>query len=532
MDKNTIIKDIESGRTALGIEFGSTRIKAVLIGSDHSPIASGGHDWENKLENGIWTYSLDSVWTGLRDAYAKMAEEVKSLYGVELTKIGALGFSAMMHGYIVFDKDGNQLVPFRTWRNAITEEAADRLTKLFNFNIPQRWTIAHLYQAILNREEHIGKISFVTTLAGYVHWMLTGKKVLGVGEASGVFPIDSNTCDYDQDMVDAFDGLLKVNDLPFSLRDVIPAVLNAGDDAGCLTEEGAKLLDPTGKLEAGIPMAPPEGDAGTGMTATNSVAPRTGNVSAGTSIFAMAVLEKALKGVYTEIDMVTTPTGAPVAMVHCNNCCTDLDNWVRLFGQVLNVMGVEYSTPKLYDALYFEAEKGLKDCGGILSYNYISGETITDVSEGRPLVTRKADTKLTLPEFMRAQVYATMATLKIGMDILFEKENVELDMLLGHGGLFKTERVGQSMMAAAMNTPVTVMSTAGEGGAWGMALLAAYSVEKCGRETLEEFLRSKVFDKYEGNTITPDPADVAGFNAYMEVYKKGVAIEKSAVEHF
>lgn len=532
MDKNLIIQDIESGKTALGIEFGSTRIKAVLIGSDHSPIASGGHDWENKLENGIWTYSLDDVWAGLQDAYAKMAKDVSEKYSVTLTRVGSLGFSAMMHGYIVFDKDGNQLVPFRTWRNAITEEAADRLTKLFNFNIPQRWTIAHLYQAILNGEEHVKNIDFVTTLAGYVHWKLTGKKVLGVGEASGVFPIDSAKCDYDQNMVDAFDGLLKVNDLPFSLRDVIPSVLNAGEDAGVLTAEGAKLLDPTGTLCANIPMAPPEGDAGTGMVATNSVAPRTGNVSAGTSIFAMAVLERALKGVYTEIDMVTTPTGAPVAMVHCNNCCTDLDNWVRLFGQVLTAMGVEYSTPKLYDTLYFEAEKGLKDCGGILSYNYISGETITDVAEGRPLVTRKADAKLTLPEFMRAQVYATMATLKIGMDILFEKENVELDMLLGHGGLFKTERVGQSLMAAAMNTPVTVMSTAGEGGAWGMALLAAYTVNREDNETLEEYLQTRVFDKYEGSTIAPDPEDVKGFGEYMKAYKKGVAIEKCAVENF
>ncbi len=532
MDKNLIIQDIENARTALGIEFGSTRIKAVLVGSDHSPIASGGHDWENKLENGIWTYSLDSVWEGLQDAYAKMAKDVEEKYGVKIKEIGSLGFSAMMHGYIVFDKDDNQLVPFRTWRNAITEEAASRLTKLFNFNIPQRWTIAHLYQAILNGEEHVKDIAFVTTLAGYVHWKLTGKKVLGVGEASGVFPIDSEKCDYDEKMVEAFDSLLKVNNLPFSLRDVIPTVLNAGEDAGVLSEEGAKLLDPTGTLCAGVIMAPPEGDAGTGMVATNSVAPRTGNVSAGTSIFAMAVLEKALKGVYTEIDMVTTPTGAPVAMVHCNNCCTDLDNWVRLFGQVLTAMGVEYSTPRLYDTLYFEAEKGAKDCGGILSYNYISGETITDVSEGRPLVTRKADVKLTLPEFMRAQVYATMATLKVGMDILFEKENVKLDMLLGHGGLFKTERVGQSLMAAAMNTPVTVMSTAGEGGAWGMALLASYCVNKEDNETLEEYLNTRVFDKYEGSTIAPDPEDVKGFNDYMVTYKKGVAIEKCAVENF
>lgn len=532
MDIMKIKSDIRDGRTALGIEFGSTRIKAVLVGSDYSPIASGAHDWENKLVDGVWTYDLSSVWEGVQDAYKKLCDDVSASYDMTLTRVGSIGFSAMMHGYLVFDKDGAQLAEFRTWRNTMTADAADKLTKLFGFNIPQRWSIAHLYQAILNNEPHVSSISFLTTLAGYVHWKLTGRKVLGVGEASGVFPIDSDTINYDKSMSDKFDVLLNERSLPYTLGDILPKVLNAGEDAGVLTEEGALLLDPSGNLEAGCPLAPPEGDAGTGMVATNSVAPRTGNVSAGTSIFAMIVLEKMIKGVYTEIDMVTTPTGKPVAMVHCNNCCSDLDNWVGLFKDVITAVGAKVSTPALYDALYFAAEKGAPDCGGLLSYNNLSGEPVAGLEAGRPLFVRKPDAKSTLPNFMRAQLYATMATLKIGMDILFEKENVKIDKLLGHGGLFKTERVGQQLMANAMNAPVTVMSTAGEGGAWGMALLAAYLVDKSEGETLEGFLEEKVFGQNSGSTLSPVPEGVKGFNDYMTSYREGLAIEKAAAEMF
>lgn len=530
MDISQIKDDIKNARTALGVELGSTRIKAVLIGSGHSPIASGSHAWENKLLDGVWTYDLADVWAGIQDAYKKLYEDVETTYGLLLTRVGSIGFSAMMHGYLVFDKDFNQLAEFRTWRNTMTAEAADKLTKLFNFNIPQRWSIAHLCQAILNKESHVADISFLTTLAGYVHYCLTGRKVLGVGEAAGVFPIDSNTSAYDAEMVKKFDAFLAGEKLPYTLSDIFPAVLSAGDDAGSLTPEGARLIDPSGNLESGIPLAPPEGDAGTGMAATNSVAPRTGNVSAGTSIFAMVVLENALKGVYPEIDMVTTPTGKPVAMVHCNNCCSDLDSWISLFREVLDSVGKSVPTPELYDAFYFAALKGDKDCGGLLSYNYLSGEPITNLSEGRPLFTRLPDSKLSLPNFARSVLYSTMATLRIGMDILFERENVKVDTLMGHGGLFKTEGVGQKLMAGAMNAPVTVMSTAGEGGAWGMALLAAYLVEKNPGETLESFLAERVFANNDGTTLAPDKDDVAGFNAYIARYKNGLAVERAAVE--
>lgn len=531
MDINRIKTEIKEGKTNLGIEFGSTRIKAILIGSDHSPIASGSHSWENKLEGGIWTYSLDDVRAGLQDAYKKLCEDVEDTYSLSLTTLGSIGFSAMMHGYLAFDKNDKLLVPFRTWRNTVTGEAAEMLTKLFGFNIPQRWSIAHLCQAILNGEEHVKDISYITTLAGYVHLKLTGRNVLGVGDASGMFPINSSVCGYDEEMAAKFDAFLAERGLPYKLKDILPAPLSAGEDAGFLTKEGALLLDPSGNLNPGCPIAPPEGDAGTGMTATNSVAPKTGNVSAGTSIFAMAVLEKPLAGVYPEIDMVTTPTGKPVAMVHCNNCCSDLDSWVSLFRQLLDVLGKSIPTPDLYDALYFEAAKGEPDCGGMLAYNNFSGEPVTGLDEGRPLFTRLPDAKLTLQNFMRSQLYATMASLKIGMDILFDKEHVTLDTLLGHGGLFKTEGVGQQLMANAMNTPVTVMSTAGEGGAWGMALLAAYRTEKEEGETLEDFLTDKVYAENSGSTLSPDPDGVKGFASYMERYKKGLAIEKSAIEN-
>lgn len=520
---------ILAGQTALGIELGSTRIKAVLIGSDNMPVASGGHSWENRLENGVWTYHLDDVWAGIQDCYKKLASEVVEKYGVQLTTVGAIGFSAMMHGYLAFGKAGDLLTPFRTWRNTMTESAAGELTRLLGFNIPQRWSIAHLYQAILNKEPHVGDIDFLTTLAGYVHFKLTGKKVLGVGEASGVFPIDSAVNDYNAAMVGKFDDLISDRGFSWKLHDIIPKVLNAGDDAGTLTDEGAKLLDPTGVLRPGIPLCPPEGDAGTGMVATNSVAARTGNVSAGTSIFAMVVLEKELSEVRAEIDMVTTPAGKPVAMVHCNNCTSDLDAWVGLFGEVLSAMGVKYEKPALYDALYYAALTGDADCGGLLSYNYLSGEHNTGLDEGRPLFVRMPDAKLTLPNFMRTQLYSTLATLKLGMDILFEQEHVALDRLLGHGGLFKTKGVGQRMMAAAVGAPVAVMETASEGGAWGVALLAAYMKNKAPGETLEAYLEKKVFAESKGERVEPDPADVKGFTAFMERYKRGLNIERAAV---
>ncbi len=523
-------KAIESGKTALGIEFGSTRIKAVLIGEDHRPIASGSHEWENRYENGIWTYSLEDVWAGFQESYRKLRDEVAEKYNTPLQTIGAIGFSAMMHGYMAFDQDGNLLVPFRTWRNTITGQASEQLTDLFQFNIPQRWSIAHLYQAILNKESHIKDISHLTTLAGYVHWKLTGQKVLGVGEASGMFPIDSTTNDYDECKIEQFNERLKANSIPWKLQDILPNVLVAGDAAGVLTEEGAKLLDPTGALQAGIPLCPPEGDAGTGMVATNSVAERTGNVSAGTSVFAMIVLEKALSKLYPEIDMVTTPTGKPVAMVHSNNCTSDLNAWVDLFLEFTDALGVEINESKLYEMLYQKALTGDADGGGLLAYNYVSGEHITHLEEGRPLFVRTPESRFTLSNFMRVHLFSSLGALKIGMDILFEQEKVKVDQILGHGGFFKTKEVGQRIMAAAMNVPVSVMETAGEGGAWGIALLASYMLNKAENEPLEAYLSDKVFAGENGTTIAPDQADVDGFTAFMDRYKKGLVIERAAVD--
>lgn len=530
MDKNEIKKAIESGKTALGIELGSTRIKAVLIGEDHSPIASGSHEWENQYENGVWTYSLEDVWTGLQDSFKNLSKEISEKYNTPLKTIGAIGFSAMMHGYMAFDKDGNLLVPFRTWRNTMTGQASEKLTDLFQFNIPQRWSIAHLYQAILNKESHIKDVSHLTTLAGYVHWKLTGQKVMGVGEASGMFPIDSKTNDFDKQMAGQFNELLKSENISWTLQDILPKVLVAGDAAGNLTEEGAKLLDPTGGLKAGIPLCPPEGDAGTGMVATNSVAERMGNVSAGTSVFAMIVLEKALSKLYPEIDMVTTPTGKPVAMVHSNNCTSDLNAWVDLFQEFTAALGVEMSESKLYEMLYKKALAGDADGGGMLAYNYLSGEHITHLEEGRPMFIRTPESRFNLANFMRVHLFSSLGALKIGMDILFENEKVKIDQLLGHGGFFKTKEVGQRIMAAAMNVPVSVMETAGEGGAWGIALLASYMLRKGAKEPLETYLSYKVFAGENGTTIAPDKADVTGFAAFMERYKNGLGIERAAVE--
>lgn len=518
-----------TGNESLGIEFGSTRIKAVLVDDCCNVLASGAYDWENKLEDGIWTYHDDEIWAGLQGAYKSLNSDVSSKYGVDIESLASIGFSGMMHGYLPFDSAGKLLVPFRTWRNTITSDAADRLTKLFDFNIPQRWSIAHLYQAVLNNEEHINKIAHITTLAGYIHWRLSGEMVLGVGEASGVFPIDSETNTYNAKMLDIFSQLDEVKKLSWNIYDILPRVLLAGEDAGTLTESGARLLDPSGKLSPGARMCPPEGDAGTGMVATNSITVRTGNVSAGTSIFSMVVLDKPLENVYEEIDMVTTPAGKPVAMVHCNNCCTDLDYWFKLFIDFSALCGNELTKPQIYDMLYNAALNGNADCGGLVSFNYFSGEPVTKLSSGRPLFARTENSSFTLPNFIRTQIYSTMATLKIGMEIL-DKENVEIDRLTGHGGLFKTPIVGQRIMAGALNSPITVMETAGEGGAWGIAVLARYLIDSDGAE-LDDYLNDKVFSKYQSTTIEPDNADVEGYKKYIELYKKTIAVEKAAVEN-
>ena len=521
---------IREGRTALGIEFGSTRIKAVLVDESHQPIAMGTHDWENRLENNIWTYSLEDIWNGLQGCYRSLTEDVLAKYGETLTTIGSIGFSGMMHGYMAFDEAGELLVPFRTWRNTMTEEACKELTPLFNFNIPQRWSIAHLYQAILSGEEHVKDITFFTTLAGYIHWMLSGEKVLGIGEASGMFPIDSTIFDYDQKMLAQCDELIAPRGFGWKLVEILPKVLVAGEKAGALTEAGAKLLDPSGNLKAGIPMCPPEGDAGTGMVATNAVKVRTGNISAGTSIFSMVVTEKALSKVHEEIDMVTTPDGYPVAMVHCNNCTSDLNAWVNLFDEFAGKFGMKIDKNELYGTLYREALTADTDCGGLISYNYFSGEPVTGLNAGRPMFVRTPDAKFSLANFMRSNLYSAMATLKIGNDILLKEENVKVDALMGHGGLFKTPVVGQQLMAAAFNSPVTVMDTASEGGAWGMAVLAAYMQEKGDGETLPEYLSNRIFAGQTGTTIAPKAEDVAGFDAYVARYKSTLIAEKAAVE--
>ncbi len=520
---------ILEGKTSLGIEFGSTRIKAVLIGEKGMPLAAGSYEWENQLVDGIWTYAMEDVWKGLQDCYQDLLADVKKQYDVEMTKVGSIGFSAMMHGYLAFDKEDNLLVPFRTWRNTITEQAAVALTKEFNYNIPQRWSISHLYQAILNKEEHVKDVAFFTTLAGYVHWKLTGKKVLGVGDASGMFPIDITTGNYDQAMVKKFDELVSSEGFGWKLSDILPEVLTAGEAAGTLTEEGVKLLDVSGKLEAGIPVCPPEGDAGTGMTATNSVGIRTGNVSAGTSVFAMIVLEKELSKVYPEIDLVTTPDGALVGMVHCNNCTSDLNAWVNIFDEFAESIGAKVDKNTLFSVLYNKALEGDTDCGGLISYNYFSGEPVTGFDEGAPLFVRKADNKFNLANFMRTHLYSSLAALKAGLDLLFKEEDVKVDRMFGHGGLFKTKGVGQRIAAAAMNTSVSVMETAGEGGAWGIALLAAYMKDKEEGETLQNYLDNKIFAGQTGSSMEPDAKDVEGFEKFMLRYMAGLAIEHAAV---
>ena len=530
MDVRSIGEAIKNGNTALGIEFGSTRIKAVLIDAKNQPIASGSHDWENHLKNNIWTYPLEEVWSGLQDCYANLKKEVKEKYGVTITTFGAMGFSAMMHGYLAFDEKDEQLAEFRTWRNTITEQASEELSKVFQFHIPQRFSIAHLYQAILNGEEHVKDVRFFTTLAGYIHWQLTGEKAIGIGDAAGMFPIDSATKDWDVNMIGQFDQLVEAKAFPWKLEELLPKVLVAGDEAGVLTEAGAKLLDTEGDLQAGIPVCPPEGDAGTGMAATNSVAVRTGNVSAGTSVFAMAVLENPLSKPYDEIDMVTTPAGDPVAMVHCNNCTSDLNAWVNLLKECVEAFGVKVDMNTLFGTLYNKALEGDADCGGLLAYNYFSGEHITGFEAGRPMFVRKPESKFNLANFMRVHLSTSLGALKTGMDILTKQEHVELDKMLGHGGLFKTKGVGQRILAAAIDTPVYVMETAGEGGAWGIALLASYMLNKEEGESLTSYLAQKVFGGEEGERMDPVASDVEGFEAFMQNYKNGLAIERAAVE--
>ena len=521
---------IETGKAILGIELGSTRIKAVLIDQENKPIAQGNHTWENQLVDGLWTYSIEAIWSGLQDCYADLRSNVKNLYGIEIENLAAIGVSAMMHGYMPFNAKEEILVPFRTWRNTNTGRAAAALSDLFVYNIPLRWSISHLYQAILDNEAHVKDIDFLTTLAGYVHWQLTGEKVLGIGDASGMLPIDPTTHNYSAEMVAKFDKLIAPNQYNWTLQDILPKVLSAGESAGVLTPEGSKKLDASGHLKAGIPVCPPEGDAGTGMVATNAVKQRTGNVAAGTSSFSMIVLEKELSKPYEMIDMVTTPDGSLVAMVHCNNCTSDLNAWVNLFKEYQELLGIPVDMNEIYSKLYNIALTGDADCGGLLSYNYISGEPVTGLAEGRPLFVRSANDKFNLANFMRSHLYASVGVLKIGNDILFNEEKIKVDRITGHGGLFKTKGVGQRILAAAINSPISVMETAGEGGAWGIALLGSYLVNNEKKQSLADFLDEKVFVGDAGIEVSPTAEDVAGFNTYIENYKAGLPIEEAAVK--
>ena len=521
---------IETGKAILGIELGSTRIKAVLIDQENKPIAQGNHTWENQLVDGLWTYSIEAIWSGLQDCYADLRSNVKNLYGIEIENLAAIGVSAMMHGYMPFNAKEEILVPFRTWRNTNTGRAAAALSDLFVYNIPLRWSISHLYQAILDNEAHVKDIDFLTTLAGYVHWQLTGEKVLGIGDASGMLPIDPTTHNYSAEMVAKFDKLIAPNQYSWTLQDILPKVLSAGESAGVLTPEGSKRLDASGHLKAGIPVCPPEGDAGTGMVATNAVKQRTGNVSAGTSSFSMIVLEKEFSKPYEMIDMVTTPDGSLVAMVHCNNCTSDLNAWVNLFKEYQELLGIPVDMNEIYSKLYNIALTGDTDCGGLLSYNYISGEPVTGLAEGRPLFVRSANDKFNLANFMSSHLYASVGVLKIGNDILFNEEKIKVDRITGHGGLFKTKGVGQRILAAAINSPISVMETAGEGGAWGIALLGSYLVNNEKKQSLADFLDEKVFVGDVGIEVSPTAEDVAGFNTYIKNYKAGLPIEEAAVK--
>ena len=527
-----IAEKIRGGRTALGIEFGSTRIKAVLIDDTYRTIASGDYQWASHLEDGLWSYSKEEIWKGLQSAYASMADDVYNAYGERLTFIGHIGFSAMMHGYLAFDKAGELLVPFRTWQNTNTSEAHEKLSELFQYNIPERWSVAHLYQAVLNKEEHVGKVDYITTLAGYVHWKLTGKKVLGVGDASGMFPIAPTTKTYEAEFLKQFDALDEIAEQPWKIEDLLPTPLVAGTSAGELTAEGAKLLDPSGALQPGIVLAPPEGDAGTGMVATNSVRVRTGNVSAGTSIFAMVVLEHKLKALHPEVDLVTTPAGDLAGMSHANNFTSDLNAWVGLFGQFAAASGYPLDPGSLYGTLFRAAIADDVDsnCGGLINYPFRSGEFLAGLSEGRPLFVRGPEANMSLGNFMRAQLFSAFSPVKIGMDIMTKDEGVAVDSLVGHGGIFTTPKVAQKILAAAFNTPIKVMSTAAEGGAWGMAVLADYLWHTNeDKSNLADYLDGRVFAGASSTTESPDSDDVAGFEEFFERFRKGLPIEQAAI---
>ena len=527
-----IAEKIRGGRTALGIEFGSTRIKAVLIDDTYRTIASGDYQWASHLEDGLWSYSKEEIWKGLQSAYASMADDVYNAYGERLTFIGHIGFSAMMHGYLAFDKAGELLVPFRTWQNTNTSEAHEKLSELFQYNIPERWSVAHLYQAVLNKEEHVGKVDYITTLAGYVHWKLTGKKVLGVGDASGMFPIDPTTKTYEAEFLKQFDALDEIAEQPWKIEDLLPTPLVAGTSAGELTAEGAKLLDPSGALQPGIVLAPPEGDAGTGMVATNSVRVRTGNVSAGTSIFAMVVLEHKLKALHPEVDLVTTPAGDLAGMSHANNFTSDLNAWVGLFGQFAAASGYPLDPGSLYGTLFRAAIADDVDsnCGGLINYPFRSGEFLAGLSEGRPLFVRGPEANMSLGNFMRAQLFSAFSPVKIGMDVMTKDEGVAVDSLVGHGGIFTTPKVAQKILAAAFNTPIKVMSTAAEGGAWGMAVLADYLWHTNeDKSNLADYLDGRVFAGASSTTESPDSDDVAGFEEFFERFRKGLSIEQAAI---
>lgn len=526
----TMKEHIENGDAVLGIELGSTRIKAVLIDATMRPIASGAYEWENAMKDGIWTYSLDDAWVGLRGCFAALREDVRQNHGASLRRVRSLGISGMMHGYLVFDADGKLLTPFRTWRNNITAQAAEKLTELFQYPIPQRWSIAHLYQAILNGEEHVSQIAHATTLAGYLHWQLTGRKVMGIGEASGMFPIDIQTQDFSEACIEKFDALIADKGYPWHLRDILPEVLQAGENGGSLTKEGALLLDPTGELADGIPFCPPEGDAGTGMVATNSVEVRTGNVSAGTSVFAMLVLEKELSRLHPELDLVTTPDGKLVAMAHSNNCTSDLNAWMGIFSEAASLLGLKVETGDLFARLLPQALEGDADCGGLLTYGYISGEHVTGFEEGRPLFVRTSNCQFTLANFLRAHLFSALCALRKGLNILFDEEGVQVDEIRGHGGFFKTPVIGQRIMAAATGQPVSTLDTAGEGGAWGIALLAAYLLREDVSQSLSDFLHP-VFANAMGEAFKPNSADIAGFQQFFERYEKGLPVERAAVEY-
>ena len=527
MDKRELI---QSARSALGIEFGSTRIKAVLTDYDGNVLAMGAYEWENSLADGMWTYSIDKIHEGLRGCYSELRRNVEKEYGVSIKRVGAIGISAMMHGYMAFDAKGKILTPFRTWRNSNTQAASDELTELFDFNIPLRWTIAHLYQCVLDKEEHLERMDYCTTLASYIHYRLTGERVTGIGDASGIFPVDSDSMDYDSAMVERFDDLIRDRGYRWKLRDILPKVMVAGQRAGTLTSQGAAFLDESGDLEPGIPLCPPEGDAGTGMVATNAISPRTGNVSAGTSTFAMLVLEKPLSGIYREIDMVTTPDGSPVAMAHANNGTSDLNAWVSLFGEFSELTGHSMSIGDIYDKLYRHSLEGDTDCGGLISYGYYSGEGITHINEGRPVFARTPDAAFNLANLMRTHLYSALSAVKLGLDLLFKNERVEVDRITGHGGLFTVKGVAQRYLAAAVGAPVTVMDTASQGGPWGMALLAAYMIDGNNKGSLDKYLQDRIFSHMESSTLEASPDEVRGFEEFAKRYACGLEIERAAVD--